>query len=166
MSGINHSNHNESETLSLSPPLWVYSHEPFFRLTKILLVSLLSVFVGIHLYKANAPGPCHWLRVPGGLCVLVAQKCPTLCSPIDCSLPGSSVSGIFQARILEWVAIPFSRGSSWPRDQTQVSCVAGRFFTIWATREALPGGVVARIQQSHGHDLTSISGGEPKSCFQ
>ena len=56
---------------------------------------------------------------------------------MDCSLPGSSVHWIHQARILEWVAIPFSRGSSWPRDQTWVSCIAGRFFTIWATREAL-----------------------------
>ena len=55
---------------------------------------------------------------------------------MDCSLPGSSVHGILQARILEWVAIPFSRGSSWPRDWTWVSCIAGRFFTIWATREA------------------------------
>ena len=54
----------------------------------------------------------------------------------DCSPPGSSVSGILQARILEWVAISFSRGSSWPRDQTWVSCFAGRFFTVWATREA------------------------------
>ena len=53
-----------------------------------------------------------------------------------CSLPGSSVHGIFQARILEWVAVPFSKGSSQPRDQTQVSCTAGWFFTIWATREA------------------------------
>ena len=52
------------------------------------------------------------------------------------SLPGSSVHGIIQARILEWAAIPFSRGSSQPRNQTQVSCIAGRFFTIWATKEA------------------------------
>ena len=55
---------------------------------------------------------------------------------MDCSLPGSSVHGIFQARILEWVAIAFSRGSSRPRDQTQVFCVAGRCFTIWATSES------------------------------
>ena len=55
---------------------------------------------------------------------------------MDCSLPGSSVHGILQARILEWEAILFSRGSSWLRDQTQVSCTAGRFFTVWATREA------------------------------
>ena len=66
----------------------------------------------------------------------VAQSCPTLRDPMDCSPPGSSVHGILQARTLEWVAIPFSRGSSQPRDWTWVSCIAGRFFTIWATREA------------------------------
>ena len=54
----------------------------------------------------------------------VAQSCPALCSPLDCSLPGSSARGIFQARILEWVTIPFSRGSSRPRDQTRISCVS------------------------------------------
>ena len=66
----------------------------------------------------------------------LAQSCPTFCNPLDCSLPGSSVYEILQAGILEWVAIPFSRESSWPRDWTQVSCIAGRFFTIWTTREA------------------------------
>ena len=55
---------------------------------------------------------------------------------MDCSPPGSSVHGILQARILEWVAISFSRRPSWSRDQTQVSCIAGRFFSIWGTREA------------------------------
>ena len=60
----------------------------------------------------------------------VAQLCPTLCDPMDCSLPGSSVHGIFQARILEWVAISFSRGSSRPRDRTRVFCIVGRHFTI------------------------------------
>ena len=54
---------------------------------------------------------------------------------MDCSLPGSSVHGILQARILEWVAMPSSRGSSQPRDQTQVPPVTGRFFTVWATKE-------------------------------
>ena len=58
-----------------------------------------------------------------------------LWDPMDCSLPGSSVHGILQARILEWVFIPFSRGHSWPRDWTQVFCIAGRFFTNWATWE-------------------------------
>ena len=61
---------------------------------------------------------------------------PTLCDRMDCSLPGFSVHGIFQARVLEWGAIAFSRGSSRPRDCTQVSCIAGRRFTLWATREA------------------------------
>ena len=60
--------------------------------------------------------------------VLVAQSCPTLCDPKDCSLPGPSVHGIPQAGILAWVAMPFSRASSWPRDQTRISCTAGRFF--------------------------------------
>ena len=59
------------------------------------------------------------------------------CDPIDCSLPGSSVQGILQARIVEWVVISFSRGSSQPRNWTRVSSIAGRFFTNWATREAL-----------------------------
>ena len=69
-------------------------------------------------------------------CVLVAQSCPILCDPMDCSPPDFSVHGILQARILEWVAIPFSRGSSQPRDRTRVSCIAGRFSIIWAAREA------------------------------
>ena len=70
--------------------------------------------------------------------VLVAQSCPTLCSLMDSSLLGSSVHGIFQARILEWVAIAFSRGSSWPKNRTQVSCIADRFFIVWTTKEAHP----------------------------
>ena len=68
--------------------------------------------------------------------VLIAQSCPTLCDPSDYSPPGSSVHGILQARTLEWVVISFSRGSSWTRDRTPVSSVAGRRFTLWATREA------------------------------
>ena len=70
------------------------------------------------------------------VCVLVPQSRPTLWDPMDCYLPGTSVSGALQARILEWVALPFSKGSSRSRDQTQVSCIAGRCFTVWATREA------------------------------
>ena len=62
--------------------------------------------------------------------VLVAWSCPTLCDPMTCSLPASSVHGILQVRIVEWVAIPFSRGFFRPRDQTQVSCIAGGLFTI------------------------------------
>ena len=66
----------------------------------------------------------------------VSQSCPTLCDPIDCSLSGSSVHGIFQARVLEWIAISFSRGSSRPRNRIRVSHIAGRCLTVWATREA------------------------------
>ena len=63
----------------------------------------------------------------------VAQSCPTLCDPVDCSPPGSSVHGVLQGRILEGVTISSSRGSSWSREWTGVSCIVGRFFTIWAT---------------------------------
>ena len=63
----------------------------------------------------------------------VAQSCPTLCDSMDGNLPGSAVHGIFQARILEWAAISFSRGSSQPRDWTRVSCIADRCFTVLAT---------------------------------
>ena len=66
----------------------------------------------------------------------VTQLCPTLCDPKD-----YTVHRILQARILEWVAFPFSRGSSQPRNRTQVSCIAGRFFTSWDTREAQNTGV-------------------------
>ena len=62
--------------------------------------------------------------------VLFAQSCLTLCDPMDCSLPGSSVHGILQTRILQWAAIPFSKGSSQSRDESRVSCIAGRFCTI------------------------------------
>ena len=66
----------------------------------------------------------------------VAQSSPSVCDPMDCSPPGSSIHGILQARILGWVAISSSRGSSPPRDWTQVSRIVGRCFTLWATREA------------------------------
>ena len=70
-------------------------------------------------------------------CVLITLSCLTLCNPMDCSLLGFSVDGILQARILEWIAITFSRRSPQPRDQTLVSCITGRFFTIWATGKSL-----------------------------
>ena len=62
--------------------------------------------------------------------LLDAQLCPTLCDPMDCGLPGSSLHGILQARILGWVAIVLSRGSSQSRDQTWVFCIASRLFTV------------------------------------
>ena len=74
--------------------------------------------------RSNQPILREWVKV--------AQSCLTFCNPMD-----YTVHGILQARILEWVAFPFSRGSSQPRDQTGVSCIAGRFFTNWVLREAL-----------------------------
>ena len=65
----------------------------------------------------------------------ITQSCPTLCNPMDCSLPGSSIYGIFQAKVLQWVAISFSRGSSQLRNRTRVSLIVGRRFTILATKE-------------------------------
>ena len=69
---------------------------------------------------------------------LVAQSCLTLCDPTDCSPPGSSVHEIRQAKVLEWVAIPFSRGSSQPRDRTCASCLTDRFFNPCPTWKTLP----------------------------
>ena len=63
------------------------------------------------------------------------SSCPALCDPMDCSLPSSSIHGIFQAIVLEWVAISFSRESSWSRDRIWVSHIVDRRFTVWATRE-------------------------------
>ena len=81
--------------------------------------------------SSRSLGPLHYSVVVHLLsCVWL------FCDPMDCSPSGSSVHGISQARILEWVAISSSRGSSWARDRTLVSSVAGRFFTVWATREA------------------------------
>ena len=74
----------------------------------------------------------------------VAQSCPTLCDPVDCSLLGSSVHGIFRAIVLEWIAISFSRGSSQPRDRTWVSRIVDRRFTIWVTGE-VPGRLLGEI---------------------
>ena len=78
----------------------------------------------------------QYIRILGYVCVcmLSLQSCLTLCN-----LPGSSVHGILQVRILEWVAIPFSRGSSWPRDWTHSSCITGRFFTTESQRKLILG---------------------------
>ena len=88
--------------------------------------------IGHYTELSRIPCTLHWVLLKP----LVAQSCPALCNPMDCSLPHSSVHGILQARILEWVAIHFSKGSSWPRDRTQVSHTAVSFFTVWAIRGA------------------------------
>ena len=88
--------------------------------------------------------------------VKVFQSFLTLCNPMDCNPPDSSVHGILQARLLEWVAMPSSRGSSEPRNQTQVSLIAGGFFTVWATREALLTSVRWYVICSFGQIISDI----------
>ena len=101
------------------------------------------------LWTWNAPAPglvvyCSlgnkdFFKIEVCVCAKSLQSCLSLCNPMDCSPPGSSVHGILQARILEWVAMPFSRGSSWPRDRTHVSyvsCTGKWIFTTSATWEA------------------------------
>ena len=86
----------------------------------------ISMTWAITAYPGENPGTLHSNE---GWCRQVTQSCPTLCNPWTiCRLPGSFVHGILQARILEWVFVPFSRGSFQPRDRTQASCIAGRFF--------------------------------------
>ena len=81
-------------------------------------------------YKTNPE--CKIILYISNVCVCVlTQSCLPLCNPMDYSPPGSSVQGILQARILEWVATPFSKGSSQLKDQTRVSCTSGRFFTVY-----------------------------------
>ena len=115
---------------------------------------LRNLYAGHEATVRTRHGTTDWFKIRKGVCqgcifsptyltymqseteTEVAQSCPTLCNPMYCSLPCSSIHGIFQARILEWVAISFSRGSSQPKDWTRVSCIVGRHFTVWATREA------------------------------
>ena len=110
-------NHYPYKPIFLCLATWIdllWSHQFFFSKTDCLSK---LIYVNFQLCLSFIP------RV---LCVyvLVSQSCLTLCDSMDCSPPGSSVHGILQARILEWVAIPFSRGSSWPMDWTQVFCTA------------------------------------------
>ena len=108
----------------------------WFRiLFSCLLLSILTTEIVLDL-DVSLPAAGRELTFPLEL-VISPQSCPILCDPMDCSPPSSSAMGILQARTLDWVAMPSSRGSFQPRDQLQVSCIAGRFFTIWAIREAL-----------------------------
>ena len=106
-------------------------------------------------HEMALPCRCQWQVMPPRLPTTsnqrkgseseVSQSCLTLCNYMDCSLWCTSVHGIFQARVLEWVAISFSRGSFGPRDRTQVSHITSRHFTLWATKEAYPTWLQIRI---------------------
>ena len=91
----------------------------------------------------------------------VAQSCLTLYDPMDCSLPGSSVHGILQARVLEWVAISFSRGSSWPRVWTRVSCIVGRCFTVAKSQTKLSDWTTNNSKMKTGWNAQQIG---PSQC--
>ena len=93
--------------------------------------------------------------------VLVAQSCLTLCDPMHYSPPGSSVHGILQARILEWIAMPFSKKSSQPRDWTWVSCVTGGFFTVWVIREAQSQTCTHTKKKTHSHCMMICCWSDP-----
>ena len=114
----------EVKAIKLTPRTWL-KQQLMFTQKSCLCILIAAWFIIVPNWQK-----CKWSEV--------AQSCPTLSDPMDCTLPGSSVHGIFQARVLKWAAISFSRGTSRPRDQTQVSCIVGRRFTVWATREAQP----------------------------
>ena len=100
------------------------------------------LYPGLFPYLSLWDEVAFWPFLWGRIClskvkVFVAHSCLILCYPMNCSPSGCAVHGVLQARILKWVAIPFSGGFSRPSDQTWVSHIAGRFFHFWATREAL-----------------------------
>ena len=97
---------------------WAHTH------TCVCVYAYISMFLYLYIYSCM------------GVCRLLSQSCPTLCNPMGCSPPGSFVHEILQTRKLEWVAILFSMRSPQSRHQTWVFCIAGRFFTNWATEEA------------------------------
>ena len=101
--------------------------------TSHLLLTHLQLWLGLAFEEEYVQKKIHRLTKK---CYLCDQSCLTLCDPMDCSLPGSTVHGLLKARLLEWVAMPFCRRWSWSMDWTQLSCMAGRLFTGWATRGA------------------------------
>ena len=119
------------------PLLWLIWGNAVSFLVTVLALLHSSSPLGKVSYPQLQTCPTSFLTAPNpqeslaSLKVKVTQSCPTLCDPMD-----HIVHGILQARILEWVAFPFSRGSSQPRNQTRVSCIADGFFTNWAIREA------------------------------
>jgi len=113
---------------------WIMSYGGVWHKKKLRVVCSnrrICVEEGMRVYVCVCVCVCVWVHT---------QRCPTLCEPMDYSLPGSSVYGILQARILEWVAVPFSRESPYPRDRTSVSCIGGWIFYHWHTWDVLKKG--------------------------
>ena len=112
---------------------WGTKETGVWRLREYIKFFWIFVIGQLHVWSVHVACSCFSWSGSGGL---VSKSCPTLCEPMGCSPPGSSVHGILQARILAWVDLSSSKGSSWPRDGTPISCRAGGFFTIWATGES------------------------------
>ena len=132
---------------------WLHSPPPFFTANKIS-----------HSFRSFLHRTSHiWPFFPSPLGSVIQSW---LCDPLDCIPPGSSVLGDSPARILEWVAMPSSRGSSQPRNQTQVSHITGKFFTVWTTRGAFhptAAAVAAQSLQSCPTLCDPIDGSPPGS---
>ena len=120
-------------TIVMECYLYLGNHKPSY-MAWIFFISIWTlVTILIKYFENKIRQYCCFSKVPGGG-GLVIKSCPTLVTPCSVAHPGSSVHGIHQARILECVAMPSSKGSSQPSDRT--ACIAGRFYTNWATREA------------------------------
>ena len=113
---------------------YIQEHQrPICKKRVINLIQIHNSNASIQKLKGKPLKSICFGRLPPKWSHEVIQWCPTLCDPMDCSLPGASLHGILQARVLEWVAISFSRGSSWPSDRTWVSRIAGRRSNLCAT---------------------------------
>ena len=152
---------NTSPVLHGNTSLDPKSHFQSILRSQLLWFQVSPVTWGFCLALGKQLQELFWKRFPASgkstfwsiypvLC-LVAQSYRTLYNLMDCSPPGSSVLGMSQTRTLEWVAMPSSRGSSQPRDRTQVSHIEGGFFTVWATREALEVSYLFEIEVLHSH---------------
>ena len=129
-------NVKSNSLLSPTPLFHTYLLTNYKATALILPFHIISTSVSFTLNSFSLPALCPFLHssyVKKKVKVLIAHSCVTLCHPLGPQ--GSSVHGILQARTLEWVAFPFSRDSSQPRDRTQVFCIAGGFFMNWDTRE-------------------------------
>ena len=123
----------------------------FIEIFESMVYGIYQIWKNLNYLLGCSPAPLFLWKMK----VKVTQLCPTLCDPVD-----YTVHGILQTRILGWVAFLFSRGSSQPRDRTQVSCITGRFFTSWATGKPKNTGVVASLfprGSSQPRDRTRVS---------
>ena len=111
----------------VSDTVWYLWQEKVLLFLELMIFGFRRCLMSMQAKDLHLPSDTPFFPMLG--CCVLAKSCPALCNPMDCSPPGSSVHGIPPARILEWVAISFSWGSSGPRDRTHISWLAGAFFT-------------------------------------